>query len=304
MNNVVGRPVDLQKADTVAVPANPGATHKTKMYSTKEYTESQLADGLDKFDDSVSELEEGDFLTADTNKFLFNNKARASLERLLRRGFKILYITWNYEGVLLAHPAKRISIWLHIPLCKGAPGQPRHIESVVLRNMTIQLSTMIAAWCLGENRGRMNDSFHDATLAAYACEHALIGCHMYAMQGAACQLDVFTAPSVFALLQNDLSRARDSGIYHPIAKNIRQKISRAAVACRTGNDNNPSKEINHLALIRVFNLILLADTTAKKKKSVKKIIKKKSLKKTVRTRRRSVQDLFIIESPSFRVRKC
>jgi hypothetical protein len=182
------------------------------MYSTKEYSETQLADGIDKFDDFVSVLEEGDLLLAGTNKFLFKNKARASLERLLRRGFKILCITWNYEGVLLVHPTKKICIWLHLPLCKGAPGQPRPIESVVLRNMTIQLSTIMVAWCLGEDRGQMNDSFHDATLAAYAYEHALIGCHMYAMHGAACQRDVVTDDDMFPLLETDLFRARGSGI--------------------------------------------------------------------------------------------
>jgi hypothetical protein len=219
IENIAGRPVDMQLADTVAVPANPGATHKTKMYSKKEYSESQLVDGLCKFDDFVSDPEEGGLLLADTNTFLFKNTARASLERLLRCGFKILCITWNYEGVLLVHPTKKICIWLHLPLCKGALGQPRPIKSIVLRNMTIQSSTMMVAWCLGEDRGQMNDSFHYATLAAYAYEHAMIGCHMYAMHGAACQRDVLTDDDVFPLLQNDLSRARGSGIDHPIAKN-------------------------------------------------------------------------------------
>jgi hypothetical protein len=94
------------------------------------------------------------------------------------------------------------------------------------------------------------------------------------------------------------------GIDHPIAKNLRQKISRAALARRTDNENQPKKNINHLALIRVFNLILLAATTvAMKKASVKKIIEIIE-EDGASKKRQSVHDSFTFVNPSFRVQDC
>ena len=73
---------------------------------------------------------------------------------------------WENEAVLLFNDTKHNSIWLHLPFGYAADawdGIP--IQPVVKRNMTVQLTIMVVAWCQeGDEtlRGKMDCSFHDA----------------------------------------------------------------------------------------------------------------------------------------------
>jgi hypothetical protein len=205
MESIAGGTINMNSTDMVNVPAYPNAKHKSEMFSTKGYTKEQLNSGMEKFYSTVRSLEDYDFLDLDTCKFLFEDDPRGSLHLLLRLQFRIRLICWNFEHVLLVHATKKVVIWLHLPYCKGAPGQRRPIESVVKRNLAIQLSKLVIAWCQGEpSRAEMDGSFHDATLAAFAYEHAVVAIHTGPMQAAACQRDILTDKETYALLQNDL----------------------------------------------------------------------------------------------------
>jgi hypothetical protein len=264
MESIVGRSIDMSQTNMVNVPAYPGTTDPTKMYSVKGYSDLQLDKGLEQFDGMVDTLQEFEYLDLDTNAFLFNGDSRQSLRRLLGRGFRIVCTCWNLDAVLLVHGAKKIAVWLHLAYCMSGPAMPRCMESIVKRNMLVQLSTMAVAWCQGESaRGTMNDSFHDGNLSGYAYEHAKTAVHMYPIHGAACQRDVLTPIDTFALIQSDMSRAYERGITCPVASNLRKCASKARA-----NKKKGQFKVNHLAIRRANNTMLLVKNRKKEAKPV------------------------------------
>lgn len=171
MESIAGRPVDMKETNTILVPAYPGTTDRNLMYSTDGYTQSQLDEGLARFDKKFDDAESRSFILADVNNYLFDKKlTRASLQHLRRKGYKVVAIFWGYEAVLLLEPGTKKTVLLQNPFCgagEARKGPP--LERAILRGMTIQLATLAMVWCQERqgtvsemSRGQMNSSFHDA----------------------------------------------------------------------------------------------------------------------------------------------
>jgi hypothetical protein len=196
------------------------------------------------------------------------------LDRLLKKGYKIRVICWNFEIAFLTHTRSKKGIWLNLPFCRGGPGVPRSLESVIKRNMSIKLSSMMVAWCQGKSIPEGFQSFHNATLAGYAYEHARTAAHMYFVHAAACQRDVLTNEDVMALVQNDLPRTAGSGIDYPVARNLR-KASKLAAQSAKEVGKKPAFAINHLVFPRAINVCMAATTSnTKETKAIYQQLKK------------------------------
>jgi hypothetical protein len=269
MESIAGHPIDMSQTNMVHVPPYPGAKHKSKMFDTKGYTAAQLTKGLEKFRHTIDSLQEYEFLDLDSNKFLFQDDPRGSLHFLMSAGWKIKVICWNFEIVLLQHPTLKMAIWLHLPYCLFAPGQKRPLETIVKRNLAIQLSKLAVAWCQGEldHHAQMNGTFHDAALAAFAYEHAITACHSGPMHAAASARDILTYAGTYALLQNDLYGTKDGADSMPMAFNLRKKVYLA------DSDKTAKKQfdLNALVIRRALNVLRSINDIRDIKAGVKKI---------------------------------
>ena len=271
LESIAGHPVDILQTNMTR---DPPKKKDGNGYTVQGgYSPEQLRNALETFDAKIDGLQDYDFYDLDSCTFIFPS---GSLRHLVRRGFKIRCILWDDEVVLLVHPSRKVIIWLHLPYCLAAPGRKRRMASIVKRNLTIQLTTMAVAWCQGtlSTRGQMNCSFHDATLAAFSYEHAIVAAHMYEMHAAACQRDVMTPASTFALIQNDLPRVEGTGVegtgvgvYIPVARNLRK----ARYKSQASKKKNRAFVIDNLCIQRALNVARRLKRMKDAKDAVKKI---------------------------------
>ena len=132
MESIMGHLEDMSATDMLNVPAFPGTTKCSEMFSCAGYSSTQLQDGMEQFLYKVLMPEDHKFLDLDICNFCFQ-----TILELLEIGFQMVVNCWNFEAVLVAKENK--AIWLHKPYCKAAPGIASSLELVVLRNMVIQL---------------------------------------------------------------------------------------------------------------------------------------------------------------------